>query len=334
MIMSLMGSGLVLLGICFFYDITGHLLMSNIKESVEQIAGTGIYQVPVVMTIGLIGTGLAIKSALWPFHAWLPNAYGHSTVSSSAILSSIVSKGYLFLLIKIIYRVTGPGIVAESHITDAFLVLGIIGMITGSLDAIRQKNIRKMTAYSSVAQIGYIFMGLGMASDAGTEAALCHIFAHASAKALVFISVSGLVKVSGGSGDIKALEGAGYRNKLAGAGFVAGSLSMIGIPGFAGFVSKFMFAQASFGQSSYALPVLGALVISTVLNAVYFMRVVLLLYMPVGGEWSVPGVRRRMPGNSLQYTATVVCFMALNVSLGICTGPVTQAIRNGLEIFG
>ncbi|WP_278314401.1 complex I subunit 5 family protein, partial [Faecalicatena contorta] len=159
MIMSLMGSGLLLLGISFFYDMTGHLLLSNIKESILLLWQTGEYRVPLIVTIGLVSVGLAIKSALWPFHAWLPNAYGNATASSSAMLSSIVSKGYIFLLVKVIYRVTGAEVFAGSEIINVLFVFGIIGMVLGSLDAVRQKNLRRMVAYSSVAQIGYIFMG-------------------------------------------------------------------------------------------------------------------------------------------------------------------------------
>ena len=88
--------------------------------------------------------GLAIKSALWPFHAWLPNAYGNATASSSAMLSSIVSKGYIFLLVKIICRVTGAEVFAGSEIINVLFVFGIIGMVLGSLDAVRQKNLRRM----------------------------------------------------------------------------------------------------------------------------------------------------------------------------------------------
>ena len=109
MIMSLLGSGLLLLGICMLYDLTGHLLMSNIKEQVTAIMRAGTYQVPMIITIGLMTVGLAIKSALFPFHSWLPDAYGYATVSSGAILSSLVSKGYIFLLVKIFYRVIGFG---------------------------------------------------------------------------------------------------------------------------------------------------------------------------------------------------------------------------------
>ena len=96
MIMSLLGSGLLLMGICMLYDMTGHLLMSNMKESIDLIMQEGTYAVPMLVTIGLMVVGLAIKSALFPFHAWLPDAYGYSTISSAAMLSSLVSKGYIF----------------------------------------------------------------------------------------------------------------------------------------------------------------------------------------------------------------------------------------------
>ena len=99
MIMSLLGSGMLLLGICFLYGITGQLLMSNIQESVSKIHLSGVYDTPLIVALGLMSVGLAVKSALFPFHGWLPDAYGYSTVSSAAILSSLVSKGYIFLLL-------------------------------------------------------------------------------------------------------------------------------------------------------------------------------------------------------------------------------------------
>ena len=102
MIMSLLGSGLLLMGICMLYDLTGHLLMENIQQQITAIMAAGTYRIPMLITIGIITVGLSIKSALFPFHSWVPDAYGYSTVSSGAILSSLVSKGYIFLLFKII----------------------------------------------------------------------------------------------------------------------------------------------------------------------------------------------------------------------------------------
>ena len=156
MIMSLLGSGLFLVGICMLYDLTGHLLMSNIKMEIAHIVAEGSYRPPLLVTIAIISVGLAIKSALFPFHSWLPDAYGYSTVSSAAILSSLVSKGYIFLLFKIIYRVIGFEVFHDSKIVDVLFIFGLLGMVFGSLSAIKENDIRRMIAFSSVAQVGYI----------------------------------------------------------------------------------------------------------------------------------------------------------------------------------
>ena len=189
MIMSLLGSGLLLLGICILYDLTGHLLMSNIHEAVVLLAADPNARVPLLVTIALMSVGLAIKSALFPFHAWLPDAYGYSTVSSAAILSSLVSKGYIFLLIKIIYRIIGFDIYGATHIINVLFVFGLMGMIFGSLSAIRENDIRRMIAFSSVAQIGYIYMGIGMGTQAGMTASVFHILSHAATKSLLFLII-------------------------------------------------------------------------------------------------------------------------------------------------
>lgn len=245
MIMSLLGSGLLLLGLCMLYDLTGHLLMSNMKESVARLAATSQYEIPLIVAIVLISVGICIKSALFPFHAWLPDAYGYSTVSSAAILSSLVSKGYIFLLIKIIYRVIGFDIYGDTRIIDVLFAFGLMGMIFGSLSAIKENDVRRMIAYSSVAQIGYIYMGFGMGTEAGMTASVFHILSHAATKSLLFIAAIGLTDVSGGSRKFIELTGAGYRNKWAGAAFTVGSLSMVGMPLFSGFISKLLFAQAA-----------------------------------------------------------------------------------------
>ena len=207
MIMSLLGSGLLLLGICMLYDITGHLLMSNIRESVIQIAASGAYPIPLLVTIALMSVGLAIKSALFPFHTWLPDAYGYSTVSSAAMLSSLVSKGYLFLLIKIIYRVIGFEIFHDSKIINVLFIFGLMGMIFGSLSAIKENDVRRMISFSSVAQIGYIYMGIGLGTKAAMIASVFHILSHAATKSMLFIAAIGLTDVSGGSRKFRCFPG-------------------------------------------------------------------------------------------------------------------------------
>ncbi len=333
MIMSLLGSGLLLLGICFLYDLTGHLLMSNIRGQVAILVATGEYRIPLLVTITLITLGLAIKSAMWPFHSWLPDAYGYSTVSSSAILSSLVSKGYIFLLIKIFYRVIGFDVIRESKVINVLFVCGILGMIFGSMNAIRESNVRRMIAYSSVAQIGYIFMGLGLGTTAGIIASLYHILCHAATKALLFISVAALTDVSNDETDFFSLTGAGFRNRLGGIAFTVGSLSMIGFPLFAGFISKLLFAQAAYDTTRRLLPALIALAISTILNAVYFMKTVIRLYTPAhraGIEVSKKTMKMtQQPVKAVAMTA----FMALNIFLGIFSEPIVNMISEGLGMF-
>lgn len=329
MIMSLLGSGLLLMGICMLYDLTGHLLMSNIREQVEILFASGNYRIPLLVTIALMSVGLAIKSALFPFHAWLPDAYGYSTVSSAAILSSLVSKGYIFLLIKIIYRVIGFDIFYNSRIINILFVFGLMGMIFGSLSAIKENDVRRMIAFSSVAQIGYIYMGIGMGTQAGMAASVFHVLSHAATKSLLFIAAIGLTDVSGGSRQFVELTGAAYRNKWAGVAFTVGSLSMVGVPLFSGFISKLLFAQAAVQNNVKMLPALIVLGISTVLNAIYFMKTVIRIYTPVEDR-SYESVKF---GGMKLYAATLVGFIILNVFLGVSSQPVVDLIGQGLAMF-
>lgn len=357
MIMSLLGSGLFLISICMVYDMTGHLLMSNIKESIEQIVSTGQYEEPMLIAIALMVTGLAIKSALFPFHSWLPDAYGYSTVSSAAILSSLVSKGYIFLLIKIFYRVVGFDVIVNSHIMNVLFVFGLIAMISGSLSAIRENDIRRMIAFSSVAQIGYIYMGFGMGTKVGMVASIFHILSHAATKSMLFISAIGLTDVSHGSRKFIDLTGSALRNKIAGAGFLVGSLSMVGFPLFSGFISKLQFMDAAVSLS-YAkmLPALIVLGISTILNAIYFMKTVIRIYTPIEKmsanraqadiATSTFAYKGRMGKNGVieepdyiffkdekVYGIVIILFIALNVVLGVFSNTILDLIRMGLEMF-
>ncbi len=329
MIMSLLGSGLLLMGICMLYDLTGHLLMSNIKEQVEIIYATGDYRIPLLVTIALISVGLSIKSALFPFHAWLPDAYGYSTVSSAAILSSLVSKGYIFLLIKIIYRVIGFEIFHNSRIINILFVFALMAMVFGSLSAIRENDVRRMIAFSSVAQIGYIYMGIGMGTQAGMSASIFHIFSHAATKSLLFIAAIGLTDVSDGSRKFLSLTGAAYRDKWAGVAFTVGSLSMVGVPLFSGFISKLLFAQAAVQNEIKMLPALIVLGISTILNAIYFMKTVIRIYTPVE-HTNYDTVTFK---DIKLYAVTLVCFVVLNVILGVSSQPIVDLIEQGLAMF-
>lgn len=335
MIMSLLGSGLLLMGICMLYDLTGHLLMSNIRLVMADIMARGAYRIPVLVTVGIITIGLAIKSALFPCHAWLPDAYGYSTVSSAAMLSALVSKGYIFLLIKIFYRVIGLEIIYSSRIIGILFIFGLCGMLFGSFSAIGEKDIRRMIAFSSVAQIGYIYMGFGLGTKEGMVASVYHILVHAATKSLLFISAIGLTDVSGGSRSFFALNGSAYRNKIAGVGFAVGSLSMVGIPIFSGFVSKLLFAKAAVINPTWKMfPTVIVLAVSTILNAIYFLKTVIRIYTPEDaamveekGYYSISWDKEKL------YAVTILLFVILNLILGMNSQPIIRLIETGLANF-
>lgn len=329
MIMSLLGSGLVLMSISILYGITGHLLMEDLHESVVAIVENQTYVGPLTVAVGLFSVGIAIKSALFPFHAWLPDAYGYSTCSSSAILSSLVSKGYIFLLIKFFIRVIGMDIIEMTKVDDVLFIFGIAGMIFGSISAIQQTDLGRMIAFSSVAQVGYIYMGFGLSAEAGMIASVFHILSHAASKSMLFVSATGLSEVSGDSTYYTDLRGSGYRNVIAGIGFTVGSFSMVGIPLFAGFTSKVYFAEAAMNATSAKMVItLIALAISTILNAVYFLRQVISIYTPQNEQYKVKGYH-----TAWSMSIAMVLFIVINFVLGMGSYPIFQWLSEGLKLF-
>lgn len=331
MVMSLIGSGLFLIGLAMLYDITGHLLMENAHEVMEGLVWAGEYSIPLLVIISFITVGLAIKSGLYPFHSWMPDAYGYSTISSSSILSSLVSKSYIILLIKIFYRVIGFDNIVNSKIVNVLFVFGLVGMVMGSVSAIMAKDVYKMIAYSSVAQIGYVYMGIGLATEAGMVAAVFHILTHAITKSLLFLSAKGLNDASGGKRVFAALQGAAFRNPLSGAAFLIGSLSMVGIPMLAGFISKLLFATAALGAGpKKVLITLIVLAVSTILNAIYFLHTVIRIYTPVGVPEEYKGLHvHASPG----MTFALLCLIFMNFAMGMMSQPLTDLIRFGIEMF-
>lgn len=328
LIMSLLGSGLFLIGICILYDITGHLLMSNIKESVAELAATGTYRLPLEMIVCLFSIGMAIKSALYPFHSWLPDAHGSSTSSSSAILSGLVLKSYIILLIKVFYRVIGIEVVYSTKAVNVLFVMGLLAMLMGSFNSLKENDLKRMIAFSSVAQIGYIFMGIGLGSTLGMVAACFHILSHAATKPMLFCAAGGFMEVSGNSKKFTDIRGAGWRNMLAGAAFIIGSLSMIGIPFLAGFVSKMYFAAAALELPGKMVPTLVVLSISTVLNALYYIPAIMVLFSHEEKHVLVPDWK------DLPFIISMVAFIILNFVLGIASEPFIQMITDGLGMLG
>lgn len=332
MIFSLMGSGLFLLGVVMLYAITGHLLMPSIREAMHILWEHGDYRLPMKVTISLMVVGVAIKTGLFPFHFWMADTYGTALPGSAGILSGIISKGYIVLLIKIIYQVLGTDIFYASGAQNVLFAFGVAGMIAGSVSAIRQDNIRKMVAFSSAAQIGYIYMGIGISPTAGMTAAAFHILTHALTKPALFLSAARLTEASNNSKLFADLQSSGHRNRVAGVAFTFAALSMVGIPSMIGFVSKVLFAEAGVTAGNKMLPTLIALAISTVLNVMYFLRTVIRIYTPVRDNDSMGRTIRWYEQKT--FTVVAVVFVLLNLALGLHSQPVINLLERGLALLG
>ena len=199
----------------------------------------------------------------------------------------------------------------------------------GSVDAIREHNIRRMVSYSSVAQIGYIFLAVSFGTKAGMAAAVFHILAHALAKSMLFPAVDRLSQVSGGNENYRDLRGSGLRAPTAGAAFVVGAFSITGIPIFAGFSSKVYLAAAAADMGGWRMLIaLGILMLSTVLNVLYFLRTIITIYRP--GE-NYPLTRET--NFSLVLSISLSVFILLNTALGIFAQPVMAMIESGIHIW-
>jgi len=215
-----------------------------------------------------------------------------------------------------------PRVRARRHM----LVLGIGGMVVCSISAIQTGRLRTMIAYSSGAQIGYIYMGLGMGTQAALLAALLQIVAHAVTKPMLFLSGAGLAGASGGHQDFRSLRGAAHRAPAAGVLFTIGALSMVGIPIFAGFIPKLYFATAAAATAGWQVwAVWLALGVSTVLNVLYFLYTAMLIWVPEETEHA-----QRPKRFSPLPTAGLA---AMNLAVGLGSAAVTELFAMGMGLF-
>ncbi len=334
MVLNLIGSGLFLLSLSLLYGLTGHLLMPPIREAVEALDRSGAYHQPLTVVIALVTISLGIKSAMFPFHTWVPDAYSFSTPASGAILSSLISKGYILLLLKFYFRVFSLDVLLKTGIADVLFVFGAAGAVIGSAVAIRQLEISRMIAWSSVAQIGYIYMAMGLGTREGMLAAVFQMIAHTVAKALLFVSSGALCDASEGHHSFPGLRGAFYRCPAGGIGFTVGALSLLGVPLTGGMIVKIAYAGAAVNRGGMRMLILLAvLVISTAFSSVYLGRTLITLYRrseEASPAAAAPGACR--PGAAL--TAACLALSVLTLALGMASRPVLELLREGLSAFG
>ena len=314
LLVALSGSLLYLLGVVLLYSAHGTLdlgLLAGQLSTHDAVA------------LGAITVGLAAKTALFPFHGWLPPAHGEAPSPASALLSALVTKASFVMLIRIWFDV------APTLLTDiAALALGLLGataMLYGSLLALRQQRLKQVIAYSTVAQIGYLFLLFPLlhnaspgTADAAWVGTLLHAIAHALAKASLFLC-AGLVIIGVGHDRLPGLRGLVRSQPLTVFAFALGAIVLMGLPPTLGFSAKYLMMTAAFsaGQPGWAL----LLVVAGLLAAAYLYRPLALAFSSASAAThsKVPW-QQQFPALLLALTATL---------LGLASGLVETQLQIG-----
>jgi multicomponent Na+:H+ antiporter subunit D len=267
LLLGTIGSGLYLLGVGFVYFSTGTLNMADAAVRLAPLADN-----PATLgALGLIVIGLGLKMALFPLHVWLPDAHSSAPPGVAALLAAVQVKAGAYALIRIVHGVFGPAYLDGGGVTvtTALTWFGAGGIVYGSVLAIRQPDIKRMLAYSTVAQLGYIGVGIGLGTPLAIVAALLHVLNHAVMKSGLFLAVGGILDRTHLK-TIARYSGLGRRMPLTMGGFALLALSMVGIPPLAGFWSKWYLIVATLEDGMWPLAVIVGL--SSLLTAVYFLR--------------------------------------------------------------
>ncbi|SNS09725.1 multisubunit sodium/proton antiporter, MrpD subunit [Anaerovirgula multivorans] len=323
--MGIVGGLSILLGISSLYVYTNTFILGEIMAPLQvQYANN-----PTVITFAItaILIGFSIKAAVFPMHFWLPDAHSSAPTPASAILSGMVIKVYIFSLMKFLFKVVGLDVIRSISLNNILPPLAIVGMIMGSIFAIGQKDIKKILAYSSVAQVGYMILGIGLMNDKGFAAAMFHIITHALMKSALFLS-AGAIILQTHKRDVREFQGIGYQMPITMGIFTIGAMSMIGIPGLNGFMSKWYLSIAALeaGNPIFVFMIL----VSSFLNAVYYLPIIITAFLKKAPDRENVLVMDQLPANML---IPMVLIGSGCILLGFFPQWVMKFIEHGITTF-
>ncbi len=268
LIMGSVGATFIVIGIGLMYAMTGTLNMADLAVLLPAVMD----QRTIPVAFAFLAVGFSLKLALFPLHLWLPNAYAYAPSAVTALLASTATKVAVYMMLRFFFTVFGAAFSFDQMQVDMlFLPLALVAIFSMSLVAIFQMNVKRMLAYSSVAQIGYMILGVSMASVTGLTAAIVHMFNHALIKGALFMALGG-VFYRIGSVHIEAMQGLGRKMPWTMASFVLGGLSLIGVPLTVGFISKWYLITGALERGWWPVAVL--VLITSLLAVIYIWRVV------------------------------------------------------------
>ena len=243
LILGSVASTAILFGIALVYNLTGTVNMADAARFLSGLQTNRTF----TFAAGMFIFGFALKAGLVPFHAWLPDAHPSAPAPVSAMLSGVLIKALgIYALVRVVYSVFG----APPVMLDILLWLGVLSMVVGVFLALGQYDIKRLMAYHSVSQMGYVALGIGLGTPLGIAAGLFHMFNHASFKSLLFLD-AGSLEHSTGTRDLRQMGGLMKKMPVTSIGTIVGSLSISGIPPFNGFWSKLLIILAAISAKQY-----------------------------------------------------------------------------------
>lgn len=284
LIMGTIGATFFLIGVGLLYAMTGTLNMNDLSLRLPELTQHRTIQT----AFAFIMIGFALKLALFPLHLWLPNAYTYAPSVVTVFLAGTATKVAVYVMLRVIFTVFGFDVIARTPTDEMFLLLCGIGILSMSYYAIYQSDCKRLFAYSSVAQIGYMMLGVGLGTKAGVTAALIHMFNHAIMKAALFMAIGAIIYRIGTS-RIDSMAGLGRQMPWTFGAILIGGLSLIGVPGTAGFISKWYLMLAAIEQQYWVLVVV--ILLGSLLAAIYVWKLVEVLYFKSAIEPTHAGVK-------------------------------------------
>ncbi len=272
LLLGAIGTSFILLGTGYLYIITGTLNMADLSIRLQPWYGSYV----VLAALAFFMVGFGIKTALFPLHTWLPDAHSIAPSPISVILSALVIKVGAYSIIRVSFTIFQPEFVTEvMPIMSVLTWVAAAAILIGSLFAISQTDIKRMLAYSSVAHIGYVILGVGLATEMGTTGGILHIFNHAMAKGALFFCAGAIIYKTG-LRNIHDLAGLGDKMPITAAAFALAAVSMIGLPPTAGFFSKFYLCLGALEAGAWTFAIV--ILLASFLTAVFYFRVINLIY--------------------------------------------------------
>jgi proton-translocating NADH-quinone oxidoreductase chain N len=325
LIQGSVGSSLLLIGIGLLYGLFGTLNMADLARQIGSASPVSVF-VPMALMI----TGLGVEAAIFPLNAWLPDAHSSAPSSISAILSGIAIEVGLYAVIRIMFTLFGI-----SNFFMFFIFLGVLTLLIGEMCAFSQHNIKRMLAYSSIGQIGLILFAVAVANIQGVTGGLFQMISHTLGKGLLFLA-AGIMIVRSGSMEIASFEGMAKRMPFTALAFTIGAFSLVGLPPFIGFPSKFLIIRAALAREAVLFTVLvGLILLGTVIEGAYFFRVVQVMYFKKGERIAE---KKNAPVAALiPMFVLVLCIVAIGVYPNLVTDVLDSAaseLLNRIEYIG